>query len=139
MSTPLRRFDIKRLYETLDAARRDQDLTWVGLLAELNKPFDGTPSIPISVSTVKGIANKSSVTSAVILQILRWLRRTPESFLSGNDMTPLDSEILPEPGPGRILRFDTCAIHAALDAERRRRELTWKEVAHELPGFTEVC
>jgi hypothetical protein len=128
---------MNRLYETLDATRRDRELTWVGLLAEINKPFERTPSIPISVSTVKGLAKKSSVTSAVVLQILRWLNRTPESFLSGKAATPLDSEILPEPGCGRILRFDTCAMHAALDAERRRRELTWKEVAHELPGFTE--
>ncbi|MFP5234769.1 MAG: hypothetical protein ACLGSD_02620 [Acidobacteriota bacterium] len=32
--------------------------------------------------------------------------------------------------------FDTKALHAALDAERCRRGLTWKQVAGELPGFT---
>ena len=137
MTTTLRRFEMKRLYEALDGARRDRELTWAGLVAEINKPFDGTPSIPISTSTVKGMGKKSSVTGAVVLQILSWLSRTPESFLSRNDTAPLDSESLPEPGPGRILRFDTCAMHAAIDAERRKRRMTWKEVASELPGFTE--
>jgi hypothetical protein len=28
-------------------------------------------------------------------------------------------------------------MHAAIDAERRKRRMTWKEVANELPGFTE--
>jgi hypothetical protein len=34
------------------------------------------------------------------------------------------------------LRFDTAALHAALDAKRRERGQTWREVASELPGFT---
>jgi hypothetical protein len=28
-------------------------------------------------------------------------------------------------------------MHAALNAERLRRQMTWKQVATELPGFTE--
>ena len=38
---------------------------------------------------------KSSVTSAVVLQALRWLRRTPESFLAGHDAAPKAEEALP--------------------------------------------
>jgi hypothetical protein len=80
--------------------------------------------------------SKSSVTSAVVLQVLRWLRRTPESFLAGHDTLPQAEETLPDPGPSRILRFDTWALYAALDAERRERGLTWKQMAGALPGFT---
>jgi hypothetical protein len=125
------------LHASIEAARRARGLTWAELLAEINRPFEGTPSIPISVSTVRGMLNKSSITSAVVLQILRWLGRTPESFLSGGAAAPQPGAALPEPGPGRILRFDTRAMHTALDAERLKRGMQWKQVAEELPGFTE--
>ena len=137
LKTPLRNFDMQGLHAAVDAARRARELSWTALMVEINKPFEGTPSIPISVSTVRGMRNKSSVTSAVVLQILRWLGRTPESFLSGSCAAPQASETLPEPGPGRILRFDTRAMHAALDAERLKRSMKWKQVAEELPGFSE--
>jgi hypothetical protein len=132
----LHRFDMKRLHATLDAERAARGLSWIELTAEINKPFVGTPSIPISVATLRGMPAKSSVTSAVVLQVLRWLRRTPESFLTERNAAPEADEMLPEPGRSRILRFDTPALYAALDAERRAREMTWKQVASELPGFT---
>jgi hypothetical protein len=122
------------LAAALDAAREARGLSWVALLKEINLPFEGTPSIPISLSTIRGMTRKRSVTSGVVLQILRWLERAPESFLSGDGAA---GEALPEPGAGRILRFDTSALHAALDAERRRRGLTWKQAAAELPGFSD--
>ncbi len=137
MKTPLHHFGMQELHAAIDATRCARGLTWAELTAEINKPFEGTPSIPISVSTVRGMLNKSSVTSAVVLQILRWLGRTPESFLSRDTSAPQPGETLPEPGPGRILRFDTRAMHAALDAERLKRGMKWKQVAEELPGFTE--
>jgi hypothetical protein len=133
----LARFDMKRLHATLDAERLTRRLSWSELTNEINKPFEGTPSIPISVATIRGMLNKSSVTSAVVLQALRWLRRTPESFLAGHDAAPKAEEMLPDPGPSRILRFDTKALYAALEAERSDRGLTWKQLAGELPGFTD--
>lgn len=132
----LRRFEMKRLYETLDRARLDRGLTWAELVAEINIAFEGTPSIPISVGTVRGMEEKQSVTSAVVLQVLRWLGRTPESFLAGNIET-VPSEFLPSAGRGRVLRFDTRLIHAELNIERQRRDMDWKQVARELPGFSE--
>jgi hypothetical protein len=84
------------------------------------------------------MAAKSSVTSAVVLQVLRWLGRTPESFLSGYDRSPQEAEeILPDPGPSRILRFETKALYAALETARHERGLSWNEPARQLPGFTE--
>jgi hypothetical protein len=133
----LHRFDLKRLHAALDAERIARGLSWIELTAGINKPFEGTPSIPISVSTIRGVPTKNSVTSAVVLQILRWLRRTPESFLTGRDAAPVAVETLPDPGRSRILRFDTQALYAALDAERSKRRLTWKQAADELPGFTQ--
>jgi hypothetical protein len=132
----LRTFDMQAFYAALDAERRARSLSWSEALSEINKAFEGTPSIPISVSTVQGMLNRRSVTSAVVLQILRWLRRSPESFLAGSNAVLRPEETLPEPGPGRILRFDTRAMHAALNEERLRRGLSWKQVADELPGFS---
>ena len=131
---------MQALLDALDAARRARALTWVALTAEINKPFDGTPSIPICVGTIRSMRTKRAVTSAVVLQVLRWLGRTPESFLRGQGEGPDMSDIneaLPEPGPGRILRFDTAAMYRAINAERVRRGMTWKQLARELPGLTE--
>lgn len=89
-----------------------------------------------SITTLKGMQSKRSVTSAVVLQVLRWLKRAPESFLTDRHGMAAAEERLPEPGPGRILRFDTRAMHGALDARRQERGLTWRQVAAELPGFT---
>lgn len=130
-------FDINTLQDALEVERSARGLSWVALTAKINEPFQGTPSIPISVTTLRSMHAKRSVTSAVVLQVLRWLGRTPESFLIGREAEPLLGETLPAGGPARILRFDTEAMHAALDAERLRRTMTWKQVAKELPGFTE--
>lgn len=130
-------FDMRELYSALDDARSSRGLSWVQATAEINRPFAGTPSIPITVGTLRGIPNKSSVTSAVVLQVLSWLGRTPESFLRTENRAAVSGEALPESGPRHILRFDTRAMHAAIDAERASRGLTWKQVASELPGFTE--
>ena len=127
---------MRALQCALDDERRARKLTWDELAAEINAPFKHTPSIPISVGTLRTMTAKRSVTSAVVLQALRWLRRSPESFLKGRDHVPAPDKELPEAGPAQILRFDTTALHTALDANRRERTMTWKDVAAELPGFT---
>lgn len=126
------------LQAALDDERRARGLTWNELSAAISEPFKNTPSIPISMGTLRSMPAKRSVTSTVVLQVLRWLRRTPESFLVGGQ-TQAPEEELPEAGPGQILRFDTAAIHAALDATRRERGMTWTKVAREIPGFTPGC
>jgi hypothetical protein len=129
-------FDMCALQSALDSERLGRKLTWDQLAAEINEPFKNTPSLPISVSTIRSMTTKRSVTSAVVLQVLRWLRRTPESFLAGRHAAPARGEVLPAAGPAQILRFDTAAMHGALDAKRRERGLIWSEAAKEMPGFT---
>jgi hypothetical protein len=130
-------FDMQALQAALNAERVARGLTWPQLALAINRPFEGTASIPISVSTLSGMTKKRSVTSAVVLQVLAWLGRTPESFLTGRIEEPDASERLPDVGPAHVLRFDTRALYDALSEERQRRGLTWKQVAKELPGFTE--
>ncbi len=124
------------LQAALDGERRARGLTWDQLAAEINEPFKSMPSTPISVGTIRTMTTKRSVTSAVVLQVLRWLRRTPESFLVGRDPAPALGEELPDAGPTQILRFDTAAMHAALEARRQEQAMTWNEAAREIPGFT---
>jgi len=130
----LHRFDMRAFHAALDAARQAKGLSWAELASETNRPFEGTTSIPIHPATLRGMLAKRSVTSAVVLQALAWLGRTPESFLTG--LPPLAETPLPEAGPGRVLRFDTRALHAALNARRHGRGLSWAHLAAELPGFT---
>jgi len=132
----MKRFDMIGFAAALDAARRAKGLTWPALAVEMNRPFEGTPSIPISPSTLRSMTAKRSVTSAVVLQALAWLGRAPESFLVGSSSHPVPQQELPLSGPGRVLRFDTRAMHAEIDQQRRVRNLSWKEVAEQLPGFT---
>ena len=130
------RFDIAALHRALNDARLERSLSWSEMTAEINAPFAGTPSIPISVGTLREMPAKRSVTSAVVLQALRWLGRTPESFLTGEGIATHPGERLSDPDPTLVLRFDTRALHQALAEERRARRMTWKQVAGEMPGFT---
>lgn len=130
----LRGFDMRAFHAALDVARQAKGLSWAELAAETNRPFEGTTSIPIHPATLRDMLAKRSVTSAVVLQALAWLGRTPESFLTGPATFP--EAPLPESGPGHVLRFDTVAVHAALNKQRQARGLSWAQVAAEMPGFT---
>jgi hypothetical protein len=130
----LRQFDMRAFHAALDAARQAKGLSWAELAAQTNRPFEGTTSIPIHPATLRDMLAKRSVTSAVVLQALAWLGRTPESFLTSPPTFP--AVPLPDSGPGHVLRFDTRAMHAVLNAQRQAQGLSWAQVAAELPGFT---
>jgi hypothetical protein len=125
-------FDMKALYDALDAERQARGMTWAQVTAAINVPFRYAPSRPFSASTVTGIRGKRSVTSAVVLALLRWLGRTPESFVPGHLTTDEASEQLPEVPDRQVMRVDTRALHAALNASRLERGMTWNQVASEL-------
>jgi len=133
-ATRLHRFDMHAFHAALDAARQAKRLSWAELAAQINRPFEGTTSIPIHPTTLRDTLAKRSVTSAVVLQALAWLGRAPESFLVNPPGFPEGP--LPEHRPGYVLRFDTRALHAGLNAQREARGLNWTQVAAELPGFT---
>jgi hypothetical protein len=130
----LRHFDMGAFYAALNTARMAKGLTWSELAAEANRPFEGTTPIPIHSATLRDMMSKRSVTSAVVLQALAWLGQPPESFLTG--LQDLTATPLPETGPGRVLRFNTKALYAALNTLRQARGYSWAQVAAELPGFT---
>lgn len=78
-------FDMRAFHAELDKQRRSRGLSWTQLAAEINRPFESTPSIPISPGTLRDMLKKRSVTSAVVLQVLRWLGAHTGEFSFGVD------------------------------------------------------
>jgi len=128
----IREFDIDAMYAAMDAQRVAHGLSWPNVARAL---WDQSAVLnerrgdhPISAATLTGIAKRGDTTCQHALFILRWLRRTPEDFLP---VPPLDRAhvALPSVGDDRRLRWDLGAVYNALDARRRERDLTWREVA----------
>ena len=126
------RFDGMALYEAMDAQRIERGLTWRQVADQLwaqseqlnRKRHDH----PISPSTLTGIARRRDCTCQHALFILRWLKRSPESFIERTERR----FALPQAGPDRRLRWDLRALYDALDTRRRERELSWMELARQL-------
>jgi hypothetical protein len=125
-------FDVGALYEALDAARRARGLSWAQLAREISAQFGRTGLGPIAASTLSGMRARRFVEGDGVLQALRWLNRTPESFVPGH--MPAANEVMPHVESDRILRFDAIAIYKAMDAQRATRGLTWRRVADEIGG-----
>ncbi len=127
-------FDLRALYDALNEARRERSISWSSVAEEVNRCR--TTLRPIAVSTITGLKTKALGEGDGILQMLIRLGRTPESFVPGIADASSDRYRLPDLTTGRILRWDTKALHAAVDAERRSKQLTWADVAREVGDFT---
>ncbi len=123
-------FDIAALYAALDAQRRARGLSWQEAARQVSRQFDRTAP-RVSASTLTGLRSRAVVEGDGVLQMLRWLERSPESFVPGMEER---GRPLPDAAPHQILRFDTRAIHAALDTQRLARGLTWKQLAEQIGG-----
>lgn len=112
-------FDLNAVYEAVEARRVVDGLSW----AELARV------IGVSASTVRGMRNGRNAEGDGVLAVLRWLGRTPESFMTGNANNQC---ALPEVAGGGVLRFDARRIYGALDGRRREQGLTWNGLAVEI-------
>ena len=86
----------------------------------------------LSASTVTGTRFRAAAEGDGVLAMLRWLNRTPESFVPGHQQSEGISEWLPDIPAGKFLRFDAKKLYAALDARRVERQMTWPQVAKEV-------
>ena len=123
-------FSLSGLFEALDLARQARGLTWAAAVREMSEPFTRNGSRPLAVSTVVGLRTKPHGEGDGILQMLRWLGRTPESFVPGAAVdagTPL-----PRVPPDQVLRLHTRRLHAALNIKREALGMTWAEVASQM-------
>jgi hypothetical protein len=92
-------FDLAALSEALDARRSELGLTWQELASQVtDRPSRGSDR-RIAASTFQGMSQRGSVRDTVVLQALRWLGRTPESFVPGLRETP--EHALPGDDTGR--------------------------------------
>jgi hypothetical protein len=64
------------------------------------------------------------------LFMLRWLGRTPESFLAGEEDGA--GSALPAAGPDRRLRWNLRALYEAMDEKWRADGLTWVQLGRVL-------
>jgi uncharacterized protein YfiM (DUF2279 family) len=129
-------FDIAALHAALDSQRQQHGLSWQQVAREIASLSNQAPARPISASTLSGLRKRSSIEGDGVLQMLRWLRRTPESFVGGGAKGVARTAILPDAGPHQILRFDTRKLHADLEAQRVARGMTWQDVAREIGGVS---
>lgn len=134
-AAPFVDFDIDALYQALDAQRQSRAMSWAQVAREINGSAANVSAGGLSPSTLTGMRKRRAVEGDGVLQMLRWLHRTPESFVPGCHGPATRDAALPEVGPDRVLRFDTRAIYAALDARRIARAMTWKQVAQEIGGL----
>jgi hypothetical protein len=77
------------------------------------------------------LPGRGTISCQYALSMVRWLRRGPEEFLTG-PVVDVGDVRLPEAGADRRLRWDLALTHAALDQQRRQRDLTWTRLADEL-------
>ena len=119
-------FDLAALHQALDAQREARGQSWADVIREINRGA----ARAVASSTVSRLRTRQVAEADGVLQMLVWLGRTPESFVAGHRG---DDAGAPLPaGPGGIQRFDTRGLHAALDARRVERRLTWTQLARDL-------
>jgi len=120
-------FSLPRLYDSLDQQRRARRLSWAEVAREINRGSRG-----LSPSTMRAMRTATMAEADGVLQMLRWLGRTPESFASTT--TPFEEEEskLPAASERGTLRFDTAKLYAALDTRRIERRMTWSTLGKEV-------
>jgi hypothetical protein len=138
-SLVIREFDGKALYAALDAKRCAEGLSWPGAAAAIwemapvlnaARVARGLANHPISPSTLQNLGERGNTSCQHALFFLRWLDRTPESFLSGATLGA--GAPLPPCGPDRRPRWDLKALHAGLNESRTNRGATWAGTADHL-------
>ena len=135
-------FDVSALFAALDAQREERGLSWSGVareIWELSAELNGRRrDHPISPATLTGMAERGGVSCQHALFMLRWLGRSPESFLRG--ATTVAPGALPAAGPDQRLRWNLHVtprrrwpgLYEAMDERRRSEGLTWPELARRL-------
>jgi hypothetical protein len=123
-------FDLRALYLALDAQRQARGLTWAQATSQINAVGPVVRRHPIASSTITGLRTKRIAEGDGVLQMLRWLARSPESFMRGLAEGHAAAS-LPSADVRQVLRFDTANLYESLDGERRSRRLTWRDIAIE--------
>jgi hypothetical protein len=127
-------FSLSHLYTELDAQRQARGLSWAQATREMNGRAERPTAKghALSASTVTGTRFRRVCEADGVLAMIRWLNRIPESFVPGHPWAEDDRARLPEQPLGKVLRFDTRMLHAALDIQRKGKGITWEQLAKEI-------
>lgn len=107
-------------------------VSWAQVAREVGGTGDGCAAgRRLSPSTIARIRTGTVADADGVLQMLRWLGRSLESLLRGRSVEPNKGERLPDVARGKVLRFDTAKLYAAIDSRKAARCLTWNQVADE--------
>lgn len=99
----------------------------------MSGPLGRSPTArPVSASTITGTRHRKVVEGDGVLQMLRWLGRAPEEFVSGAEVDDPTTTALPAASPDQVLRWDAAALHRAVDERRAARGASWSQVALEV-------
>jgi hypothetical protein len=128
-------FDCDALFGALNAQRTERQLEWPALADEMYEQSSELNALLMDHSICPGavvrVKRRWTISCQYALYMLRWLGRAPEDFLTGRIVDVGDVR-LPNAGPDRRLRWNLPEIYAALNDQRRLRELTWAQLADEL-------
>jgi hypothetical protein len=128
-------FDFAAFFAAVDDARREQDLGWYDLAAELWEQSaqlnDERDDHPLCGGAISRLGARGETSCQYALYLLRWLGRAPEEFLTGPALDVGDVQ-LQDPGPDSRLRWDLAQLHAVLNEERQRQGLTWAGLAEQI-------
>lgn len=124
MTTSLPCLDLSALLHALDAERLARGMTWAAIAG----------AVHVSVATLRAMPARGNVEADAAVLILQWLgRRCAEFTVHPPRATQGRTRRVREvPVPPLFARFDTIALHAALDRVRGERGLAWDQVAAEL-------
>jgi hypothetical protein len=128
-------FDIAALSQALDEQRSQRKLSWRGVADEiwrLSEMLNAQRNDhPISAATLTGMTKRMNTSCQHALFMLRWLGRSPESFLPGSKQDD-SAAALPLAGSDRRLRWNLKKLYEALNTERQERAISWPQLAAEL-------
>jgi hypothetical protein len=123
-------FDVAALFKAMDSKRISRKLSWSQvakeiweLSADLNRVRHDHP---ISPSTIISMSKMDNTTCQHALFFLRWLGRSPESFLPGVDARGIT---LPPAGTDRRLRWDLLLLYDSINTRRQELKVTWPQLA----------
>jgi hypothetical protein len=123
-------FSLRVLYDAVDAQRRARGISWTRVAEEMNSAgVTRRSGHRLSPSTIIGLRTRNAAEGDGVLQMLRWLNRSPESFVAVKSTRLEPKAKFSSVPPGKVLRFDTKKLHLALDARRIERGLTWNQIA----------
>jgi hypothetical protein len=128
----IRPFDVSALHQALDSRRSQLGLSWAGVASEIwatsSALNDRRKDHPISPSTLTNMAKQQRTSCQHALFMLRWLGRSPESFLQGADGDD-QRFALPDAGTDRRLRWSLSLLYTGMDGTRRDQGLAWAALA----------